>query len=85
MNTSRSFRAYAKPSTTSERALRDYSLRIDLFSILNSAQPYRSDVTDYEKLQATFNKIVSDFGRIDGLYVNPLPCVRERGTESKAV
>ncbi|KAF1817168.1 putative short-chain dehydrogenase [Eremomyces bilateralis CBS 781.70] len=31
------------------------------------AEFYQADVTDYEKLQATFDKIVEDFGRIDGL------------------
>lgn len=30
---------------------------------------YRSDVTDYDRLGATFTSIVDDFGRIDGMYV----------------
>ncbi len=28
-----------------------------------------SDVTDYERLEKTFNEIVAEFGRIDGWYV----------------
>lgn len=30
---------------------------------------YKSDVTNYATLEKTFGEIVSDFGRIDGLYV----------------
>lgn len=30
---------------------------------------YKSDVTDYDRLQTTFASIIEDFGRIDGMYV----------------
>jgi NAD(P)-dependent dehydrogenase (short-subunit alcohol dehydrogenase family) len=29
----------------------------------------RSDVTDYETLKSSFDEIVKDFGRIDGMWV----------------
>lgn len=38
-----------------------------LQKLLTANLPRRSDVTNYEALQATFDDIVKDFGRIDGL------------------
>lgn len=38
-----------------------------LKDICAKAEYYRSDVTDYETLKASFDQIVADFGRIDGM------------------
>lgn len=41
-----------------------------LQDICERVEYYRSDVTDYDRLQSTFASIVEDFGRIDGMYVS---------------
>lgn len=38
-----------------------------LQDISDQVEYYKSDVTDYERLQTTFGNIVADFGRIDGM------------------
>lgn len=38
-----------------------------LLEICSKAKYYRSDVTNYTKLKASFDEIVTDFGRIDGM------------------
>ncbi|KAK2594012.1 hypothetical protein QQS21_008274 [Conoideocrella luteorostrata] len=38
---------------------------------------YQTDVTDYDRLQQTFDKVVKDFGRIDGLVTAAGVCTDE--------
>lgn len=38
-----------------------------LKNVASKVEFYKSDVTDYTVLEKTFNRIVTDFGRIDGM------------------
>ena len=40
-----------------------------LQDVCEEVRYYQSDVTDYDRLEATFADVAKDFGRIDGMYV----------------